>query len=79
MTRHPIKLGPDVAHCPSTRTVACSLADQCARALVNWTNRPVQDYSIETRGPGGQCRYYLSAATYRIAPPSPGPTVHEAL
>ena len=79
MTRHPIILSPDVAHCPSTRTVACSLSGECARALVGWKNRPVQDYSFEARDPDGRCRYYLSAATYRICPPPPGPKVHEAL
>ena len=79
MTRHPIILSPEIARCPSTRTVACSLSGECALALVEPKNRSVQDYSFFPRGPGGRCKHYIPADTCRIRPPPPGPKVHEAL
>ena len=76
--RHPVILPISVARCPSTRTVPCSVANDCARALVDGVGRYVQDYSIEAR-PGGKCGYHLPANQHRPAPVPAGPKVHEAL
>ena len=79
MTRHPVVLPISDARCPSTRMVPCSVANDCARALVDGVGRYVQDYSIEPRGPGNACPHYIDAASHRPPPAPVGPKVHEAL
>ena len=79
MIRNPINLPISIARCPSTRTEPCSVADDCAHALVDGKGRQVQDYSIEPRGVGGACMHHLPAHHFRRSPAAPGPTVHEAV
>lgn len=75
MTRRPVILSLDYARCPSTRTVPCSVAHDCARALVDGVGRYSQDFSIEAR-PGGKCGYHLPANQHQPASPTAGPKVH---
>lgn len=75
MTR-PIGIPIGITRCPSTRTVPCGVADDCARARADSTGRMTQDFSIEPRGVGG-CVYHLTIGQFRQAAASPGPRVHE--
>ena len=77
MYKYPVILAPDVASCPSTRTVYCNRAGECARAVIDGTGRVTQDYSIETRDSSGACRFFVSAASNRPVPNN-GPKVHKA-
>ena len=79
MIRNPISLPIIAARCPSTRTEPCSVADDCARALVDGKGRQVRDFSIEPRGIGGACLHHLPADKFRSAPAAAGPKVHEAV
>lgn len=78
MTHLPIALPLSVARCPASRTVHCSVANECARALVDGQGRFSQDFSIEPRGSGLGCTYHMPAHNYRTAAPIAGPAVHES-
>lgn len=79
MSAPPIVIPIGITHCPSTRTVPCSLADDCARAHPDSARRMTQDFSIEPRGVNGACIYHLALSQFRQAPTAPGPRVHESV
>lgn len=67
MNHAPVNMPLSIARCPSTRTAGCEKSESCAKALVDGTGRPVQDYSIETRDSAGACLHYLPADKFRTA------------
>jgi hypothetical protein len=75
--RRPIPLATGAARCPSTRAKPCMQASSCARGLApHEPGRPVMDFSVETRGPGGRCGWFTSVQ-YADAT-APQPRVHDA-
>lgn len=77
MSRGPVVVPIAIARCPATRTRACAVSGDCARALCDPKGRDVNDYSIEARV-NGACGYFMDAGRYRQAAGQPAPTVHEA-
>lgn len=77
MTRVRRPLPVNVARCPSTRQVPCSVASQCARGTEpHAKDRPVNDFSTEPRLMVGGCGYFLPILY--ADQPAPAPRVHDA-
>lgn len=78
MTRQRLPLPPGCARCPSTRTVPCARADECARGVEpHAKGREVNDFSIEPRPPGSSCGWFMPIK-YAGQAATSQPRVHDA-
>lgn len=77
MIRQRLPLPPGCARCPDTRTQPCARATECARGVEpHAKGREVNDFSIEPRGQGGECGWFMPIKYAGQA--QAAPTVHEA-